>query len=519
VWKKEVGRNEIHAGTGCLVEGKMRISDIVEFLKLVDIKGNLETEFNGIASDSRTLVSGEIFFALDGYRSSGNLFVDEAIEKGASAIVTEGNPGELTVPVIRVTDIRNGMGRVAHRYYGQPSHSMICTGITGTNGKTTTSYLVDAILRQRYDNTAVMGTLGMVSGGSHRNFGLTTPESTDIASEFAHLKDSGCRAVTMEVSSHGLALGRVAGIEFDVAIFTNLSRDHLDFHDDMDNYLEVKLSLFCELGMGGKRSKGIINIDDPREKSFRDATPTETFTYSISREEADVKATEYRLDHHGSDVTIRSPLGETRLHLKLPGKFNISNALAGFTAGLALDMDQEEIVRGLESVKGVRGRMEMIEGKGLFIVIDYAHTPEALENLLLTLDEIFTGKLITVVGCGGERDVEKRPMMGEVAARFSHKLVITSDNPRGEDPEVILDHMEEGVKRIRDDFTRLTSREEAIRFAVDQADKGDTVVIAGKGHEDYQIIGQERHRFDDREVARRVLGITDDQVTTEGDVT
>jgi len=514
-----VGRNGIDEGAGCLVERKMRISDIVESLNLVDIKGNVETEFNGIASDSRTLVTGEIFFALDGYRSSGNLFVNEAAENGASAIVTEEDLGELAVPVIRVTDIRNGMGRVAHQYYGRPSHSMICTGVTGTNGKTTTTYLVDAILRQRYDSTAVMGTLGMVSGGSHRDLGLTTPESTDIASEFALLRDDGCRAVTMEVSSHGLALGRVAGIEFDVAVFTNLSRDHLDFHDDMDSYLEAKLSLFSDLGTGGKEGRGIINIDDPREKSFRDAAPAGALTYSISREEADVKSTEYRLDHRGSDVTIRSPLGEARLHLQLPGKFNISNALAGFTVGLALGMNQEEIVRGLESVKGVRGRMEIIEGRGLFVVIDYAHTPEALENLLLTLNDIFAGKLITVVGCGGERDVEKRPMMGEVAARLSHKLVITSDNPRGEDPEVILDHIEEGVKRVRDDFDRLTSREEAIRYAVDQADVGDTVIIAGKGHEDYQIIGGERYHFDDREVARRVLGIADDQVMTKGDVT
>jgi UDP-N-acetylmuramoyl-L-alanyl-D-glutamate--2,6-diaminopimelate ligase len=395
---------------------------------------------------------------------------------------------------------------------------MTCTGITGTNGKTTTSYLVDAILGGRYGKTAVMGTLGGVWGGECRQFGLTTPESPVIAREMASMKHDGCRALTMEASSHGLALGRLAGIEFDLAIFTNLSRDHLDFHRDMEHYLEAKLSLFKELGRQSKEGVGIVNLDDPRAKSFLDVSDAKVLTYAIGRDEADVSATDLRLHPDGTDVTVRSHIGDTRLHLRLLGRFNVSNALAGFAAGLALNMGEREIVTGLESVEGVRGRMQMIEVRGIRVVIDYAHTPEALEKLLETLREVFSGRLVTVVGCGGDRDREKRPMMGEVAARLSRDLVITSDNPRSEDPEAILDDLEEGIRLVRDDFKRLTSREEAIQFALDMAESGDIVVIAGKGHEDYQIVAGKRYHFDDLEVARRFLGCGGGQKHTQGGV-
>lgn len=484
----------------------MKVKEIIDLLDVVSWTGDLETEFDGLSSDSRTIEAGDVFFAIEGSRTSGDRYIDDAINKGAVAIVTEVLRDIPQIPVIQVADIRNGMGLVAHHYYGNPSRSMICTGITGTNGKTTTSYLVDAILRQRYGNTAVMGTLGMVSGDSRQDFGLTTPESTVIACELAELRRGGCRAVTMEVSSHGLVLGRVAGLEFDLAIFTNLSRDHLDFHGDMESYLEAKLSLFRSLGFGSKTAKGIVNLDDGHGRFFIDVTSMETVTFGIDREDADVKATEYRLSPGGSDIAVRTPRGELRLRLNLPGKFNISNALAAIASGIALDVGEEEIIRGLESVESVRGRMEIVEGKGIRVVIDYAHTPEALENLLSTLKDIYGGNLITVVGCGGERDVEKRPLMGEVAARLSHELIITSDNPRGEDPDVILDDLENGVRVVRNDFTRMVDRRVAIRFAIDRAKRGDVVVIAGKGHEDYQIIGSKRHHFDDREEARKILG-------------
>ncbi len=484
----------------------MKLKEIIDLLDVVSLTGDLETEFDGLSSDSRTIEAGDIFFAIEGSRTSGDRYIEDAISKGAVAIVTEVMRDIPQVPVIQVADIRNGLGLAAHHYFGNPASSMICTGITGTNGKTTTSYLVDAIMKERYGNTAVMGTLGMVSGDSRQDFGLTTPESTVIASELAVLRNEGCRAVTMEVSSHGLVLGRVAGLEFDLAVFTNLSRDHLDFHGDMESYLEAKLSLFRSLGFGKKVGKGVVNMDDAHGKFFVDVTSMETLTYGIDRKNVDVKATEYRLSPGGSDVTVRTPRGEIRFRLNLPGKFNISNALAAITSAIAMDVGDEEIIRGIESVQSVRGRMEIVEGKGIRVVIDYAHTPQALENLLTTLRDIYNGHLITVVGCGGERDVEKRPLMGEVAARLSHELIITSDNPRGEDPDVILDDLENGVRGVRNDFTRMVDRKTAIRHAIERAQRGDVVVIAGKGHEDYQIIGSKRHHFDDREVARRILG-------------
>jgi len=294
-------------------------------------------------------------------------------------------------------------------------------------------------------------------------------------------------------------------MEFDVAIFTNLSQDHLDFHGDMESYFEAKMLLFKGLSTGIKNGKGIVNLDDPFGRRVLELAPAETLTFSMSEKSADVLATNFELQSRGSVIEVRSDLGKTELRLQLPGKFNISNALAGFSAGLALNADETEIVEGLGSVRSVRGRMEGVEGDGFRVVIDYAHTPQALENLLSTLGEIFDGRLITVIGCGGDRDMDKRPLMGEIAARLSDFLVITSDNPRREDPEKILDDLESGVKGVGKDYARLTDREAAILEAIGMAGEGDVVVIAGKGHEAYQIIGTERRHFDDRNVVCRIL--------------
>jgi len=258
--------------------------------------------------------------------------------------------------------------------------------------------------------------------------------------------------------------------------------------------------------MGEKEGMSVVNLDDPRGNRFVGEAQAGGLTYSTGGEKADVQATDYHLRPHGSDMVVRSPFGRTSIRLNLPGRFNISNALASFAAGVCLNMSEGEIVRGIESVKSVRGRMQMLEKRGIRVVIDYAHTPDALENLLTTLDEIFEGRLIVVVGCGGDRDREKRPMMGEVAARLSDILILTSDNPRSEDPEAILDNIEEGARMVRSDMSRVTDREEALERAISMASSGDIVVVAGKGHEDYQIVGNERRHFDDCEVVSRLLG-------------
>jgi UDP-N-acetylmuramoyl-L-alanyl-D-glutamate--2,6-diaminopimelate ligase len=478
----------------------VRAIELLNDIDCVRIEGSLELAVTGVTRDSRNAGPGDVFCAVPGYVHDGHDYALAARRNGAALIVLEREVEGLDPPYVIVEDARRALALIAHAVYGHPSRRLFVTGITGTNGKTTTSYLADAVLGRRFERTAVIGTLGIASKGDLKKSLLTTPESVDLAREMRSMADRGVGAVTMEVSSHSLALRRVDGIAFDIGVFTNISRDHLDFHKDFDDYLDVKLRLFEGLAGSGKDSTGVINADDARADEFRKVTSVRTLTYSLKDPGADVYVERYYLSTEGSSIIFRTKEAGERCEciISLLGRFNVVNAASAFAVGLAAGVGPADIVRGLESVKKLSGRFEKIEGPGFEVFVDFAHTPDALENLLITARELAPRRIILVFGCGGNRDKSKRPIMGEIGARLADLLIITSDNPRMENPEKILDDIEAGAREVRDDIRRITSRPDAIDEAVRLAEEGDMVLVAGKGHEDYQIIGTKRRPFDDR---------------------
>lgn len=459
----------------------------------------------GIAYDSRKVEPGYVFVAIEGFRTDGHLFAGEALEKGAAALVVSkpvAVPGE--VPLVRVPDTRLALALLAARFYGYPGHRLKLTGVTGTNGKTTTTYLLRAVYRRAGARVGLIGTVANWIGERKIPVTHTTPESLDLQKILAEMAGAGVDTVVMEVSSHALALKRVAGCRFDTAVFTNLTQDHLDFHKDMQDYLGAKKILFEEA-----ERVAVINGDDPAAPELRKACRggVRVVTYGI-REKADVTAEKIDVHRKGTSFLARTPWGEAALNLKLTGSFNVYNSLAALAAGGAAGIPLAAMAAALEEVAGVPGRFELVDrGQDFTVVVDYAHTPDGLENLLRTARQICTGRLVAVFGCGGDRDRTKRPLMGEIAARGSDLPVVTSDNPRTEDPLKIIADIEEGVRKVRrpGDYVVLPDRRQAIRYAIGSASAGDVVVIAGKGHEDYQIIGTEKFPFDDREEAARAL--------------
>ncbi len=478
----------------------MRAIEILKDIDCLRSEGSLDLEVTGVTRDSRDAGPGDVFCAVPGLLYDGHDYALIARENGAALIVLEREVEGLEPPYVIVEDARRALALIAHVVYGHPSRELFVTGITGTDGKTTTSYLADAVIRGRFDRTSVIGTLGIASKGDVKKSLLTTPESVDLAREMRSMVDQGGGAVTMEVSSHSLALRRVDGIAFDVGVFTNISRDHLDFHRDFDEYLGVKLGLFAGLADSGKDSVAVINIDDARAGEFLDATTARTITHSLKDPGADLFVERYYLSTEGTSIIFRTKESGERYECisSLLGRFNVMNAASAFAVGLAAGVGPEDIVKGLESVKKLRGRFEKVEGPGFDVFVDFAHTPDALESLLITARELAPNRIILVFGCGGNRDKSKRPLMGEIGARLADVLIITSDNPRMENPERILDDIEAGARNVRDDIQRITSRPDAIDEAVRLAGEGDIVLIAGKGHEDYQIIGTKRRPFDDR---------------------
>jgi UDP-N-acetylmuramoyl-L-alanyl-D-glutamate--2,6-diaminopimelate ligase len=459
----------------------------------------------GIAYDSRKVEPGYVFVAIEGFRTDGHLFAGEALEKGAAALVVSkpvAVPGE--VPLVRVPDTRLALALLAARFYGYPGHRLKLTGVTGTNGKTTTTYLLRAVYRRAGARVGLIGTVANWIGERKIPVTHTTPESLDLQKILAEMAGAGVDTVVMEVSSHALALKRVAGCRFDTAVFTNLTQDHLDFHKDMQDYLGAKKILFEEA-----ERVAVINGDDPAAPELRKACRggVRVVTYGI-REKADVTAEKIDVHRKGTSFLAWTPWGEAALNLKLTGSFNVYNSLAALAAGGAAGIPLAAMAAALEEVAGVPGRFELVDrGQDFTVVVDYAHTPDGLENLLRTARQICTGRLVAVFGCGGDRDRTKRPLMGEIAARGSDLPVVTSDNPRTEDPLKIIADIEEGVRKVRrpGDYVVLPDRRQAIRYAIGSASAGDVVVIAGKGHEDYQIIGTEKFPFDDREEAARAL--------------
>jgi len=480
------------------------------------LAGDPDTEVTGISLSSQRILEGDLYAALPGSRVHGIEYVENAVEEGAVAVLTDQqgidmvrpNSAVLTgIPLLVAADPRALLGRLAARIYGDPAGAMRMIGVTGTQGKTTTTRLISGGLETAEVKAGVIGTVGTRVAGRDIKTALTTPEAPDLHALFAVMRESGVEACAMEVSSHALVMGRVDGVVYDVAVFLNLGRDHLDFHADVEDYYRAKASLFTP-----ERARlAIVSVDDEHGRRLaKEATiPVRTFSIqgrSLFGPKADWRARNIHLEADGSTFTAVGPSGRWDVRVPLAGDFNVSNALAAVAAVAEAGLDVDAYVAGLAASGGVPGRLERIdEGQDFTVVVDYAHKPDAVEAAVRTLRPLTTGRIITVLGAGGDRDSGKRPIMGEIAARLSDILVVTDDNPRSEDPGPIRSAILEGARGGRAELREVGDRREAIIDAICEARSGDIVLIAGKGHETGQTVGERTHPFDDREVAREVL--------------
>ena len=458
--------------------------------------GAPEVEVSGLAYSSASVTPGTLFFCVPGFRVDGHDFAPDAVERGAAALVVE-RPLGLGVPEVVVDDVRAAMGPVAARFHGEPTSKLRVVGVTGTNGKTTTAFLIRSLLEAGGMRTGLLGTVTSVIAGQEEAVERTTPEGVDLQGIFARMLDGGDSAAVMEVSSHALHMHRVDGIEFAVRIFTNLTQDHLDYHETMEAYYQAKKLLFTREG-----GASIVNVDDEYGARLASEIDAPT-TFAIDRD-ADFRARDVRFDTNGSEFTCATPDGDVVLRTRLPGLFNVQNALAAVAAARALDVPLETIADALSGADRVPGRFEPVdEGQPFAVLVDYAHTPDSLENVLRAAREITSGRLHVVFGAGGDRDRAKRPLMGRAAAEHADRVIVTSDNPRSEDPEAIVDEILTGTGAGAE---RIVDRRAAIARAVETAAAGDVVVIAGKGHEQGQEFADGRKEpFDDRDEARKAL--------------
>jgi UDP-N-acetylmuramoyl-L-alanyl-D-glutamate--2,6-diaminopimelate ligase len=488
------------------------------------VSGDTGTEITGLCYDSRMVKKGGLFFALKGVAADGHRFIEAAVKSGAGAVVLEDTAyAPSSIPYIQVRDARLAMSEMASAFFDNPTDSVPLIGITGTNGKTTTTYLLESIMRKAGIPVAVLGTIQYRFADKAIPAPHTTPESVELQKVLRELLDLGARGIVMEVSSHALEQRRVDGCRFDVGVFTNLTRDHLDYHGDMDSYLESKKRFFTDLLIADRIKPfrhAVVNIDDPYGQIIADEAKCQVLTYGISAG-AMITARNVRFSTSGIDGVLVTPMGETDLCSKLLGRFNLYNILAAASVAVSMNLSLESVRDGISGHDQVAGRLERIDNdRGLTVLVDYAHTGDALENVLKTLREIASERIITVFGCGGDRDKGKRPIMGEIAGRYSDMTIVTSDNPRSENPpdiirEILAGIAPLGIKEYSEEelsgtleekgFITVESRKDAIRLAIRMARPGDIVLIAGKGHEDYQIIGTERLHFDDREEAANAL--------------
>jgi UDP-N-acetylmuramoyl-L-alanyl-D-glutamate--2,6-diaminopimelate ligase len=500
----------------------MKLSALIDSLKPDSFHPRSDPEIKGLAYDSRQVKPGYVFFALKGQRQDGMFFVQDAIERGAEVIISEqsckisGTPGLIgkgQVIMLPVGDARQAMAEAARVFYQNPSARLKMIGLTGTNGKTTAAFLIKNILDAAGLEAGLIGTVIYKIGTRIIPATRTTPEVIDLQQMLDQMVTAGCRSAVMEVSSHALSQKRTWGIDFDAAVFTNLTHDHLDYHKTMEKYFQAKSLLFKQLNRGQKKAVALINIDDPHGEALLKMPELKTtvFTYGLN-EKADVRALNVQLASKGSVFDVVSPWGKVKISLRLPGRYNVSNALAAFSVCAALGGDPVMIARVLPQIIFIPGRLEEIEtGRGFQVFVDYAHTEDALRNVLTTLREISKGRIITVFGCGGNRDAKKRPWMGSVAEQMADYVIITSDNPRREDPNVIISQILAGCK-TRDKVEVVPDRYEAIAHALSLAHAGDVVLVAGKGHENYQEFANTIIPFDDRQVVRECLGLRNGKI-------
>ena len=501
----------------------MRLEELISDLKYEIICGDLDTEVVDITNDSRKAKPGMLFFAIPGAKFDGSHFIPQVIRDGASVIITEQSEKKLgvllqnditingefeeiendTVTILRVPSARYAMGVISSKYYGEPSKDLTVIGITGTKGKTTTSYMVREMLELSGVKTGLIGTIEIIDGKNKIPAANTTPESTVIHKTFRDMVDNGVEAVVMEVSSQGLMLDRVAGVDFDYGIFTNLSPDHIgpNEHTSYEHYKECKKKLFS------LSKKAIYNIDDPETQYMMEGSTAEAITFGRD-EYADYRAVGHKLYSEDGILGIEYDLeGTLEGHIKvdLPGEFSIHNSLAALVVADCMGVSFDEIQRILGEIK-VRGRVEMIPISDAFtVMIDYAHNGMSLESLLMALKEYNPSRLVTLFGCGGDRAKSRRYEMGEVSGRLADFSIITSDNPRTEDPQAILDDIISAIKKTDGEYIDIIDRKEAIRFAIMNAKEGDVIVLAGKGHEDYQEINGVKHHMDERDLIKEIL--------------
>jgi UDP-N-acetylmuramoyl-L-alanyl-D-glutamate--2,6-diaminopimelate ligase len=483
----------------------MKPNELLRGLDGVEIGSEVGGEITSLAYDSRRIREGALFFAIRGEKADGHKFIPQALERGAVAVVSEQEPpAGLASRWVRVPKIRRALSTAGRVFFGLPDLHLKLIGITGTNGKTTTAFLVDSIFRAAGIRAGLFGTIEYRVGDRALPAVNTTPESLDLWSYFAQTVDAGGTGVVMEVSSHALAQERVWGFPYSVAVFTNLTRDHLDYHVDFEHYFAAKRRLFEGLGTPPPQW-AVVNVDDPWGRKLLDVPCTNRLTYGMN---SDAQVKPKRLDHRQNclEGTLVTPAGKVQLASSLVGRANLQNILAATAASIAYGIPLEKIEKGLEDLKVVPGRFERIdEGQPFLVIVDYAHTDDALRNVLSAARELTRRRLIVVFGCGGERDRAKRPLMGEAAGVLSDLAVLTSDNPRGEDPLLIMSDALVGLQKTGNPCWAEVDREIAIRKALEEAREGDVVVLAGKGHEAYQILKDRTIPFDDREVARRVL--------------
>ncbi|MBA2486460.1 MAG: UDP-N-acetylmuramoyl-L-alanyl-D-glutamate--2,6-diaminopimelate ligase [Nitrospira sp.] len=483
-------------------------------LEVLERTGDQRVTITSLTDDSRKVEPGSLFVAVKGERADGHEFLDRVESAGAAAVVVERGAAVGSLPSIRVRDSRAAVGILGSRFYRDPSAALRMIGVTGTNGKTTTTYVVKTMLEAANRQIGLIGTVVYLVGKESIPASHTTPGALELQRLFARMVEAGLDTVVMEVSSHALALDRTAGTEFDVGVFTNLTQDHLDFHVDMERYFQAKLRLFVDLGqakVNKPRKRAIVNVDDPWGTRICEACTVPVWTYGLHHQ-ADLRADDVKLSAAGSTFTLRSPLGSCAIQSRLVGEHNVYNLLAAIGVVLHEGLTLDQVCSAVGAVSNVPGRFERVEaGQNFTVVVDYAHTEDALVRLLTAARALGTGRIITVFGCGGDRDRTKRPKMGRVAVQYSDVVVLTSDNPRTEDPAAILREVEVGVNealavRSHVRCRMIADRRSAIEAAIQEAKAGDMVLIAGKGHEDYQILGTTKHHFDDREVAHDIIG-------------
>lgn len=515
------GTSEMERGGGWSgqAERKQTVAERVQsggvrlraLLEGVEVRSGLpegELRIQQVANDSRKVQPGAVFVAIHGEAADGNLYAKDAATRGATVVLSESPAPEqwrCEIPWIQVKQGRKALALTAANFYGQPAKALKLVGVTGTNGKTTTTSLIDSILRASGAKTGLLGTIAYHTPKSEHPAPNTTPESLDLQSFFAEIRDAGGTFATLEASSHALAMDRLWGCHFAAAVFSNLTRDHIDYHKTFENYFAAKRRLFEDTGAGAP-DVAVINTDDEWGKKLV-GLANKTLTYGLQNG-TDLKAKKFQLSFNGLNFTAQTPNGAIQVESALVGRINVYNILAAIGAGIGLGISNQVIETGIRNLQAVAGRFQRVDqGQPFLVVVDYAHTDDALENLIRTARELSAkGRIITVFGCGGSRDRTKRPIMGETSGRLSDLTILTSDNPRQEDPLKIISDIVVGMQKSGGRYLIEPDRAKAIYMAIEEARAGDIVLLAGKGHEDYQIFANHTIHLGDREVARKGLG-------------